>query len=70
MIDNVIGDPHEILSLEGLTGLTVVVIGTDLLCYPKVAIWTSASVLGSDLAASCCADLPTALSSVSSTFIL
>lgn len=38
MIDNAIGDPHEILSSEGLMGLTAVVIGTDLLCYHKVAI--------------------------------
>lgn len=37
MIDNVIGDPDEILCL-GLTGLTAVVTGTDLLCYHKVAI--------------------------------
>lgn len=68
MIDNVIGDPHEILSSEGLTELTVVVIGTDLLCYHKVAIWPSASVLGSDPATSCCAGLPTVLSSVFLTF--
>lgn len=66
MIDNVIGDPDEILCL-GLTGLTAVVMGTDLLCYHKVAIWTCASVLGSAPATSCCAGLPTVLSSVSPT---
>lgn len=38
MIDSVIGDPDEILCLEGFTGLTAVVIGTDLRCYYKVAI--------------------------------